>query len=488
MVATQVSCFGGANAMAAAIPGGGTQPYSYLWSDFSTDSARTGLLAGKYSVLLIDSAGCRSVDSINITQPSKIAIMSLQSDVSCFNGNNGSISVTDTGGTPGYSYSWSTGSTNPTIDSISAGIYTVVVTDLNSCTVAAPFEVTQPTQIQTTFISIHPNCFASENGSISVIALQGVPPYSYQWNTTPAQTSATASELKGGAYTVTVMDANSCTVASTDTLSQPDSLAVSTNASASKCYDVGSGQVIANVTGGLPPYVYELAGQIQTSDTFNALPKGNYVLLVTDGNGCDGTGAFTIGAPAALTVSLAASEQIILTGMQTQLIATATDSAPIVHYYWSPLTVDSAGVFDFSSCPDTTDCSTPYVMPPVSTIFTVTVEDADSCFASDTITIFVNNQPVAFIPNAFTPNGDGLNDRFEFSILGASTIEVTIYNRWGQQIYYNPNQTNGMTGTDGWDGTLKGKPEPDDTYVYQIKVTYFDNTVKHIAGTIAIMR
>ena len=81
-----------------------------------------------------------------------------------------------------------------------------------------------------------------------------------------------------------------------------------------------------------------------------------------------------------------------------------------------------------------------------------------------------------------------LNDHFQFAILGANTIDVSIYNRWGEQVYHNPAQTNGVSGTDGWDGTVNGKAAPDDSYVYQMKVTYFDNTVKTKSGTVTIVR
>nr|MBP7389823.1 gliding motility-associated C-terminal domain-containing protein [Chitinophagales bacterium] len=123
-----------------------------------------------------------------------------------------------------------------------------------------------------------------------------------------------------------------------------------------------------------------------------------------------------------------------------------------------------------------------------TTTITVTVMNADSCYATDTLTIFVNNELSKFIPTAFTPNADGLNDTWEFDILGASTLEVSIFNRWGERFYYNPNQPNGITGSNGWDGTKNGKEVPNDTYVYKINVTYFDGVVRSVEGTVTVMR
>lgn len=109
--------------------------------------------------------------------------------------------------------------------------------------------------------------------------------------------------------------------------------------------------------------------------------------------------------------------------------------------------------------------------------------NSDSCYASDTITIYVNNEASKFIPTAFTPNGDGLNDRFEFDVLGAKKLDVTVYTRWGDVVYHNDNQVNGMNQNSGWDGTKDGKICPFDTHVYKIKITYFDDSLVEVTST-----
>ena len=205
--------------------------------------------------------------------------------------------------------------------------------------------------------------------------------------------------------------------------------------------------------------------------------------MVTDVNGCEGTTTFTISSPGEISVDLSVSQQVILTGMETQLIAVANSTLPIINYIWTP---DS--FMNYTSCVDPTMCSTPYAHPNSTTTFTVTVINSDSCTASDTVTVIVNNEISAFIPTVFTPNGDGLNDRFEFDILGATEIEVSVFDRWGQRVYYNAAQQNGITGSYGWDGNFNGKYAPEDTYVYQITIVYFDGTVKDTTGTITIMR
>jgi gliding motility-associated-like protein len=92
------------------------------------------------------------------------------------------------------------------------------------------------------------------------------------------------------------------------------------------------------------------------------------------------------------------------------------------------------------------------------------------------------------IPNAFTPDGDGLNDFFEFDFLGATNLDISIWNRWGEAVYVNPNQPNGITGSNGWDGRKGGDLVPVDTYVYQLKVTYFNGLIKEKSGTVTITK
>ncbi len=486
VTATNVSCFNGTNGTATALPAGGTTPYEYLWDDFASDSLRTGLPAGRVVLLLTDSNGCHVLDSAIITQPTEVAITGLVNNAACFNAATGGVDITVTGGTPAYTYFWSSGATTEDLTAVAAGPYTVTVTDANLCNKSATFTVTQPMAINLTLLSNKPACNGANNGSLSVVAVQGVTPYTYAWS--DGQTTATAADLAAGAYSVTVSDANGCTASLADSLTAPQAITVTTNVQGSKCFNTSTGVVTATVTGGRAPYVYQLNGASQPTNVFAGLAAGNYILLVTDANGCQGTSAFTITAPGQISVDLTVAEQIILTGMKTQLSATATSDKAIIGYAWQP-----SAAIDFSGCGDTANCSNPYAAPLSSTIFTVTVMNEDSCTATDTITVYVDNELSEFIPSAFTPNNDGLNDRFAFDILGATNLDIKIFNRWGQEVYGDANQQNGLGAGIGWDGNVDGKPAPNDTYVWQLKVTYFGGdpsreSTKETRGTVSIMR
>ncbi|MFN8322817.1 MAG: gliding motility-associated C-terminal domain-containing protein [Chitinophagales bacterium] len=485
IVSTNATCYGSANATVAVIPTGGTKPYEYLWNNFVTDSSQVGIPAGQYVVLVTDSNGCHTYDSIQINQPLEIKITGVVIDVACGGTSTGAINITVSGGTPSYTFAWSNGASTEDLSGLSLGTYTVTVTDANGCTSNKTFTINTAVGLFTNVSISNPLCNGSNNGFVSVDVTGGTLPYTYLWSN--GQTGATATGLLAGTYTLTVTDHNSCSATVSGTVVSPAAVTVSTTSTDSKCYNTGSGTVTATATGGVPPYVYELNGVIQISNTFTGLFPGQYIVAARDANGCEGTATFTITSPSIITVDLVAPQPVILEGMTTQLIANASSSpVPVINYYWSG-GLDTS-VFNFDNCSDPNNCYNPYVAPRVTTVFTVAAMNSDSCIAYDTVTIIVQHEPSAFIPTAFTPNGDNLNDRFEFDILGATTVEVNIFNRWGERMYYNANQPNGITGNNGWDGKKDGKVLPFDTYVYQMKVTYFDGIVKDVSGTVTIMK
>ena len=481
IVKTDVQCFDAATGTLAVIPTGGSHPYYYLWNTFDTDSLIQGVVAGHYVVQLTDSNGCFIYDSIDITQPTEINIAASLTDAICFGAATAIVDVTTTGGTPSYTFGWSNSAVIEDLNGVVAGTYTLTVTDGNTCQKSAIFTVGQGTQIIPNLGTYDPICHGGNTGSITSITTGGVQPYVYSWSN--SKTTISIGNLIAGTYTLTITDALTCTASASATLNDPSAIVVTANSQGAKCFNTASGIVNAGVTGGFGPYTYLLNGVGQSTDTFTNLLPGDYLLIVTDVNGCQGTANFSVSSPTEIYVDLGVTQQVILTGMNTQLVATATSQTPILNYFWQPDTV-----LDFIICGDPQNCANPYAAPLTTTTFTVTVMNADSCYASDTVTVQVLNQPSAFIPTAFTPNDDQLNDRFEFDILGAKNIDVVIFDRWGQQIYANATQANGMTNSNGWDGKVNGKPAPFDTYVYQLKVTYFDNVTKPFTGTVTIMK
>ncbi|MFM9055761.1 MAG: hypothetical protein ACKOQY_03615, partial [Bacteroidota bacterium] len=305
---TNVSCFGGSTGAVNITVSGATTPITYSWtgpsSYTSTSEDITGLSAGTYTVSVSDAATCTASGSYSVTQPAAALSASItsQTNVSCFGGSNGAATVTATGGTTAYSYSWTGGGTTASISGKPAAAYTVTVTDANNCTTSATATITQPAaalSVSTSQTDVL--CTGAPTGAAGVTPSGGTSGYTYSW--TNGSTASSLSNIKAGAYTVTVTDANSCTTSSTITVSQPaTALSVSVTPTNVSCNGSSTGSASATPAGGTPTYTYSWTGG-GTSSSISAKAAGDYVVTVTDGNGCQSTSIASIAQPAPITVT-----------------------------------------------------------------------------------------------------------------------------------------------------------------------------------------
>lgn len=201
---TNVNCFGDATGTVDLSITGGTAPYTYAWSNGANTEDLLNVVAGTYNVVVTDANGCTVNASATITQNSAIATSIVQGNVDCFGGSNGSASLNVSGGTPPYTIAWNTGDNTQNINNLSAGTYSVVVTDANGCTANNQVVITEPAELVVTASS------AQNSAQATATVTGGTPPYSYVWNSTPAQFTQTAVGLMSGTYSVVVTDANGC--------------------------------------------------------------------------------------------------------------------------------------------------------------------------------------------------------------------------------------------------------------------------------------
>ncbi len=204
---TNVTCFGAANGSAMANVTGGTTPYSYSWSNGQTTQTASNLAPGTYSVSISDANGCSlPVQTVTISQPAIMNITTSKTSVSCFGGSNASANAAGSGGTAPYTYSWNTVpvKTTASITGLSAGTYTVTVTDSKGCTKTASVTITQPTQLVSS-INIPGSGGA---GTATAMGSGGTPGYTFLWNT--LSNNQTIPISHGNTYTVTVTDAKGC--------------------------------------------------------------------------------------------------------------------------------------------------------------------------------------------------------------------------------------------------------------------------------------
>jgi predicted RNase H-like HicB family nuclease len=309
---TQVLCNGGNNGSIDATVTGGTSPYTYLWSNGSTTEDIGGLTAGNYGVTVTDFNGCNITDTYLITEPSAVAItVDSSTPTTCNGAPTGSISISVTGGTPGYTYLWSDGSTTEDVSGLSAGNYVVTVTDANGCTSTIGSTVSSPSSLGVTATLTQVLCNGGNNGSIDATVTGGTSPYTYLWSN--GSTTEDIGGLTAGNYVVTVTDFNGCNITDTYLITEPSAIIVSVDSSTpTTCNGAPTGSISISVSGGTPNYTY-LWSDGSTTEDVSGLSAGNYVVTVTDANGCTSTIGSTVGSPSSLAVT-ATLTQVLCNG------------------------------------------------------------------------------------------------------------------------------------------------------------------------------
>src|SRR5690606_13138171 len=221
-VVANISCNGANDGIITIAPTGGVGPYTYLWNTNDTGTALTGLSTGTYSVTITDASGCTLVEDVIITEPDVLDTTGTQTDVSLYNGNDGEAVVTVTGGTSPYTYAWSpSGGTSDTASNLTAGTYTVVVTDANGCTTTEIFTITQPIPLMVQSVSqTNVNCNGGSDGTASVSVIGGNAPYTYLWTPTGG-ISETATGLPAGVYNVEITDSTGNIINQSFTITEP---------------------------------------------------------------------------------------------------------------------------------------------------------------------------------------------------------------------------------------------------------------------------
>jgi len=287
-VTSNVGCNGSADATAVVSATGGTAPYSYQWSNSTTDSVATGFAAGTHSVTVFDANGCDTTLFFAITEPEvlDLTVTDLQAVV-CYGAANGSAEVAATGGTEPYSISWSNNIIGSVADNLDAGSYTAYVSDANGCSDSVIVVITQPDTIELIQHSTNMvTCFGGNDGEITVLIDGGVAPYTYDW---PAigQTGNTATGLSAGWYTFVAADAGGCTYTDSLEITQPTQVAVTASADTAIC--PGNAVVIsASASGGAGNYSYTWNNGLGFGASHSVSPSQTttYSVQAFDQSGC----------------------------------------------------------------------------------------------------------------------------------------------------------------------------------------------------------
>jgi gliding motility-associated-like protein len=430
---TNTSC-GGSTGTATVNISGGTAGYGISWSDGQTTATASGLSGGVYSVTVTDALGCQAVTAatINNSNGANVSVASA-TNISCNGSSDGAASVSVSGGTPGYSYSWSpVGGNGASASGLPAGNYIVTVTDGSGCVSSVNFTLTEPAAINPAITSSAVSCFGGNNGTAAVNASGGNGNYTYSWSNGSGASSI--SNLAAGQYCVTVTDGAGCTASACTNVSQSAALTLTAQGSATICIGQAA-NVSCAATGGTPGYNYTWMPGSMSGPSAPVSPSSTttYTAIATDANGCQSpiqTVTVNVNPPLSITAS---NNSSVCAGTSATLSANASGGDGNYTYLWSPTS---------SSSPSIT------VTPVTTTTYVVQVTDAcGSAAATATVVVTVNQPSTTSILSNVVTGCASLDVSFTNTTTGACASQVWYFGDGSSETTNNPIHTYTTAGT-----------------------------------------
>lgn len=345
---------------------GGLPTLNYTWSDGSTGTSAT-FGEGTHCLAIEDANGCIANDCFTITVPSPITVTMSTTPVSINGGSDGTATATPAGGTPPYSYSWSSGGSAQIENGLSYGIYTVTVTDDNGCQAAGSVVVNEP-QCNGFFVNTSATpamCFSDSTGTATVVINGGTSPFNIAWNDYASQTTGTATNLPAGIYDVVVMDDNGCIAYGLIPIIEPDVLSNSFTHVDVSTQGGSDGSALANVLGGVGTYDY-LWSTADITSNISAVPTGWYNVSITDDNNCTLIDSLYISEPPCnlFDIFVGANSVSCNGGNDGDATLTIVDGTGPYSILWSTAEIDVMSISGLAA-----------------SVYTVEVTDAQNCYA-----------------------------------------------------------------------------------------------------------
>jgi gliding motility-associated-like protein len=471
-----IDCHNGTGYIALQSITGGVPDYTFNWTAKNGTVAnpasgnQNALLAGEYQVQVSDQNKCLFTKSFILTEPDSIRITFNTISPSCQNDTNGRITALVTGGVPytngsPYIYQWSTPGNTSTITGLKTGNYVVTVTDRNKCSNsdADSLKISSSPLVIIPDISLYNgeniSCSGGNDGEIKLDILGGSSPLTFKWSTINGSplvaSSQNQTKLSAGEYAVTITDNKGCTKDTSFTLSQPTGLALVLDSKTDvMCHGEKTGMIAVTGSGGIPPYSYKWSGG-QNTQNLNNVTGGIYNLTFTDANRCKLIQEYELNQP----------DTIIVTEEIVRPYCSSTEDGEI-------RLIVKGGISPYAILWDTRE-TTSSLDHLRTNVYTYRITDANNCRLRDTVNLLPHNQACLDIPNAFSPNGDLINDTWEINAgdpnnpLSVKELypgaRIEVFTRWGTLVYRSdPGYPV------PWNGTYQGRQLPLDSYYYVV--------------------
>ena len=443
---------------------------SYLWSNNANTVSTTvsPTTTTTYSVTATDGNTCSATASGTVeVNPLPIPVIDPATAQICL---GYSQTLTASGG---VSYVWSTSARTETVtvSPTATSTYSVIVTDTNGCSNSTSRVVTVIPYMILTIDSTNVTCNGAANGTITLAVSSGLSPYNYLWSNN--STSADINGLIPGPYKVTVTDNAGCTATASASISQPQPLVLTSSFANPTCQTFINGSISINVAGGTQPYQYNWSTSAQ-GPVVTDLGPGNYSVLVTDANSCTVGSLFSLRYVYDFSVRASTPSDSVYLGDTTAISYILSGNYGSGYTsLWSP---------DYAlSC---TTCVTAVAAPDMSTLYQITLTNDTGCITTDSLMIYVIPDYSIYVPNAFTPNGDGINDYFRIygKLTSLAYLEIEIFDRWGELVF----RSNDLGFI--WDGTFKGIMEAPGLFLWQLNLTFINGHSEYKKGSLSLIR
>jgi hypothetical protein len=315
---------------------GGTEPYTYTWSNGATTKDLTNIGAGTYTVTVKDANGCSAQRSLNIKENNTLKLTWVVSQTSCLDDGSGAIDLTVEGGTAPYTYTWDTGQTTEDISGLTEGVYRVTVTDAAGCEASAVMLITKKSFVVNAKVT-QPACDGSYGGSIELFPANTGETYTYQWSHGP--TTSSLYDLEPGTYTVRVTDGTGCFRDIPYVILEPSGITATATVTNTQCNAEGAFNIDLTVNGGTGPYTYEWSNGSTTQD-LTGVNSGIYTVTITDAGGCTTTHEVEVtGTPPTWSCTISPSEDEVICSSTGNILNSAVAGAD--SYQWSVTSTDN---------------------------------------------------------------------------------------------------------------------------------------------------